>query len=295
MMRDCLVIKFGAFNDNQYDTVTFQDIIMEIIVPVYSLDKLAKFYHLTTNQFVTMCILRGNDFTKNLVGFDDYKNFDQLYRQVKLGDPDHQLISQDAFAEAALRYSYAVYELQDLQPFYKDEYKTVNQLDELGGGPLLENGVLLTRTYKDNLYAWLRGKSAHHSNDHTQLTRVNKQSSKQDKAAYLKKVLNLVFRFIEEQCVSKKHDDDVDGLTNIILEYHVPALLEMTKHLMDNRMQPAGKQKVRVEWENVKAGNFYQLLVREVHKFFTKSGQNDLLDVSLVFCSISLSMVLYIQ
>lgn len=279
LMKDCSVIKFGAFNDGRYATVTSEENVLEVIVPVYSLAKLAKFYHLTSNQFVTMCMLRGNDFTKNLEGFGVQKNLDQLYRQVKLGDPNYKLSSNDVFAEAAVRYSYAVYELQDLQPFHKDEYKTVNQLDELGGGPLLENGVLLTRTYKDNLHGWLRDKLAQRNNGQAQQTGTSKQSSKQDKVVYLTKVLDLVFQFIEEECISNKHCEEIDGLTNIILEHHVPALKEMTKHLNAGRLPP-GKQKIGVEWENVKAGNFYQLLVKEVHKFFTKGGQNDLLDVS---------------
>eukprot|EP01031_Cornospumella_fuschlensis_P037122 gene37122-45061_t len=281
LMKECSVIKFGSFNDDQYETVPNKDgDTLDIVVPVYSLEKLAKFYHLTANQFVTMCILRGNDFTKNLPGFEANRSFESAYRQVKLGDPDSQLSCSDAFADAAVRYSYALYGLEDLTSFYKDEYKTINQLDELGGGPLLENGVLLTRPYKDNLYAWLKEKNAQgHSR-----TGTSKQSSKQDKLSYVKKVLDLVICFIEERCISNSPDDIVDGITNIILEHHVPAIREMSDNLIAHRLQPPGRQKINVEWENVKAGNFYQLLVREVHKYFTKNGlNNDLLDPMLVY------------
>eukprot|EP01031_Cornospumella_fuschlensis_P023422 gene23422-28420_t len=254
LMKECSVIKFGAFNDNQYETVTNKgNDTLDIVVPVYSLEKLAKYYQLTTNQFVTMCILRGNDFTTNLPGFEASRSFESVFREVKLGHPDRQLSCADPFADAAVRYSYAFYGLEDLTSFYKDEYKTMSQLDELG--------VLQSETY-DGLYAWLEENNELNNISHS-LTETSKQSSRHDKLSYSKMVLDLVLCLIEERCISNSPDDVEDGITNIIFEHHVSAIREMSDNLIALRLKPPDWQKVNVEWENVKAGEFYQLLVRE--------------------------------
>lgn len=244
MMKNCQTIRFGDL-----DNVS-KKLDKGLSVRVWKRATLAKHLGCTELQFVQWAILRGNDFTQHfshqILGIDEYSDFDELFDRIVDGTITwHPASIDDESAQQAVLYSFAFYELEDLQPFMLEKYKTVKQLEGLHD---VDDGLHISATMKAAIKEWLQQKA----NSKASFTEISR----------------LAIEFIE---VARREHLAKD--VSIVQIEHIDALRKMLTALGTKSFDTSFRGS-KCQYVDQKVSNFYQLVVREVGKFKTEISTN---------------------
>jgi hypothetical protein len=241
-MKNCPTVRIGSFERNG-------------TVPVWTRKKLAREYRFKDElQFVKWAIIAGNDFTSHfaLEDFGLPKKYCQLSKEELFYLFHSNLVEWDPLAittkencRQAIAYSFHFYQLQGLKPYMLEQYKTTNQLEELED---IEFGLRLSKAMKTDFQEWFS-----HSID-TKNTVVSMNP------------VGVILSFLES-CIVNNVNSFQEG--NMIKIEHIQSLAEMVQ-LIELSNWMVEDREIKLNYEDQKVGNIYQLLLREAHKLFER-------------------------
>lgn len=249
-MKNCQVIKLG-----ELDHLTLSVATGEVSVNVYSRQKLSHFYGIEESLLVHLGILAGNDFTEHFPrvdlypkGVDSYVGcLDDLLTAIDKDslrvEPDS--ISDEDFRQAVL-FSFAFYDLEDLQPFLLEKYKTKNQLELL---PDIDDGLQLNAKLKSSLRQWLITKApSMNTGNGQELARIAMQ--------FLEEISSASYRSLPQA--------QGDGAA-VVTADHIEGLKRMNRSIFAGLLEESFSD-TKLIYQDQLVANFYQLIVRELSK-----------------------------
>ncbi len=264
MMKDIPLIALGSLDDegkfNLQLSQRESSSQLSIAVVVWRRSKIAKLYSCSEDMLVKWAILIGNDYTSGFkksmfhpsLPDDEFTPCDKIlyldWLKVHYDNNEEQevqmpfLISEESL-RLAYEYSYLFYELEDLSHLCTEEYETI----DLSDGSECEDGILMQSSHKNSIRTWLSMKQASNSLGEETLA-------------------SLTVSFLKD-CVLKTHAQaeivNLD-LGSIFSVNHINAIMEMIHQLIKNTYLPFRPISL-VHWEDALAGNYYQLIVKEIY------------------------------
>lgn len=253
-MKHCRTIRFG-----ELDTASKKVGKGGLTARVWKRAALATAYGFESElHMVYWAILVGNDFTdhfpRHRLGYVGAQGIDELQRALA----SEEIVWRpegidDVDARQAVLFSVAFYELEDLQPFLLDQYKTVNQLED---APDVDEGVRLSKALKDTVRTWFTA--------HVAKTATKKLSTGTELARAAIAFLDYL-----------RQDEAAPMTIEIVKAEHVDACQRMVTSLAaaaaaekkQQQQQPAEGEVYRgkhVVYNDQKVANLFQLLIREI-------------------------------
>lgn len=248
-MKHCRTIRFG-----ELDTASKKVGKGGLTARVWRREALATAYGFESElHMVYWAILVGNDFTDHFprtrLGYVGAQDIDEMQRALA----SEEIVWRpegidDVDARQAVLYSVAFYELEDLQPFLLDQYKTVNQLEDVVD---VDEGVRLSKTLKDTVRTWF---AAHVKK--TTTTTTKKLSTGTELA-------RVAINFLDYL----RQDEAAPMTIEMVKAEHVDACQRMVTSLAEKK-KPAEEGEVyrgkHVVYNDQKVANLFQLLIREI-------------------------------
>lgn len=251
-MKHCRTIRFG-----ELDTAS-KKVGKGLTARVWKREALATAYAFESElHMVYWAILVGNDFTdhfpRNRLGYVGPSDMDESLRALASEEivwrPEG---IEDVDARQAVLYSVAFYELEDLKPFMLDQYKTVNQLEEL---PDVDEGVRLSKALKETVRSWF-----------TAAGHVKASSKKQTTGTELAR---LAIAFLESL-----RQEDAPMTVEILQAEHIDACQRMVTSLAEKKPPTDDVYRGKhLQYNDQKVANLFQLLIREL--FHLVKGASD--------------------
>jgi hypothetical protein len=215
----------------------------EISIHVWRRESVALLFGMTEDNFVDYCCqsLR-NDFTSPNTRSDETANSND-------GEV-HNLDSDIATYELAVQYSKAFYNLEDLTEFYlMDEYRTSHNRSSLDDIVNVDKGTILLSSQRNVIRSWVLMNS----------NRLIKERT------FSEKITNMFFREWKQNLLNNNGKDN--DLFDVLSPIHLEVLIEMHGILSDQR-DITFKDTVPMNWEDICAGHFYQLVARALRNNF---------------------------
>lgn len=248
-MKHCRTIRFG-----ELDTASKKVGKGGLTARVWRREALATAYGFESElHMVYWAILVGNDFTDHFprtrLGYVGAQDIDEMQRALA----SEEIVWRpegidDVDARQAVLYSVAFYELEDLQPFLLDQYKTVNQLEDVVD---VDEGVRLSKALKDAVRTWF---AAHVKK--TTTTTTKKLSTGTELA-------RVAINFLDYL----RQDEAAPMTIEMVKAEHVDACQRMVTSLAEKK-KPAEEGEVyrgkHVVYNDQKVANLFQLLIREI-------------------------------
>lgn len=302
-MKDCPLIAFGSL-DPFTGTLSKSKVYREIDVVVWRRENVAKLYSISESEFVDLCIYVGNDFTEHFANKHG-KSTPATSLNLPMPIYDSSILMSKEF-EAAVQYSKAFYELEDLTEFYLlDEYRTSNQLDSWHD---MDPGAILLPTQSSSIRSWVihnssrlikekayshqvvalffkeimsksestsammtpsKLKSPHkNSNNHLKPTGSGKKDHRKASSEFV------------EHAIAEEFEEHDSKLFDLIKPHHFDALSEMHGYLVEKRdivirLKDGNSNTVPMKWENVCAANLYQLMSKTLRRHFLTLFDDD--------------------
>lgn len=248
IMKDCDTLAFEAL-DAFYPSSAEDEGLSQIEVTVWNRTKLAQMYSITEEQVVDWCILIGNDFTghysKSMFGgqfTDAVRSPRDLLDLIRNGcSLDHEDLMANDEIRIVVQFCKAFYECEDLFDFFQEEYKSKG-LEDIEF--VREPGTFLESNQRIQIRSW----AIEHQ---SKFTKSNQSFS-----------YNLVFGFL-------RHSKDL-GIFDVLQDHHLQILQQMHVLLEQDELLDFSDGMNVPYWNNVCAGNLFQLVSRELKKMYNK-------------------------
>eukprot|EP01040_Poterioochromonas_malhamensis_P010727 gene10727-11689_t len=248
MMKDIPLIALGSLDDEDELSLHLKQqrssSQLSIAVVVWRRSNIAKLYSCSEDMLVKWAILIGNDGLRRMLywlrnHYAENKEREEVdaqmpFRISKIAEPELRL---------ACEYSYLFYELEDLSHLCTKEYKTV----DLSDGSECEDGILMQSSHENSIRTWLSMKQA--SNKFGEET-----------------LASLTVSFLQDCVLKNRTQAGIEKLDlgSIFSVNHIDAIMEMIHHLIKNTSLPFRPISL-VQWKDVLAGNYYQLILKEIY------------------------------
>eukprot|EP01040_Poterioochromonas_malhamensis_P011986 gene11986-13084_t len=294
IMKDIPLIALGSLDDEDACKLNLKQqrssSQLSIAVMVWRRSNIAKLCSCSEDMLVKWAILIGNDYTRGFekskfhpsLSDDEFLSCDQMLYWLRNHYAENKEQEEDeaqmpfrisTIAEEPLRlaceYSYLFYELEDLSHLCTEEYETV----DLSDGSECEDGILMQSTHEDAIDDWISMKQA--SNKLCEET-----------------LASLTVRFLQD-CVPWNQDHKsahaessaVESLNlgGIFSVDHIDVIVEMIEELAKNTYF-SFKPTLFIQWEDVLAGNYYQLIAKEIFSaHYSLTGKTLLFQPSFLY------------
>eukprot|EP00981_Chlorochromonas_danica_P003151 scaffold630_cov188-Ochromonas_danica.AAC.8 len=278
LMKDCKLIRLGTLDEfttttrsssQPHTPLTTTTTTTSISIPVWSREKVAALFDISPHQLVEWGILVGNDFTRHFTANQLNDHFatscqsryaDDVLDFIKENPPDYQCHSDHYVVETTLAFCRAFYELEDLTPFYREEFKTISTLDDDEEEEELEDGFVVHDDEVDRIEEWLGQQDL----SHIIAGEVNLQ------------LPGLTCSFLESYLLQEGLTEGKLSKDRFIEPVHIQCLREMSGSIARSNENNNGKKKKRqgvpleslhftLRWNNIRVGAFYQLVAKEIY------------------------------
>jgi hypothetical protein len=237
-MENCALIAMGAF-----DSVPFPPGIDSVSTRVYRREQIASLLHIPVTLFADWCILRGNDFTVDLLEREGLLVPDEVQSHDQYADMSAFIASRTVSEELsmAIEFSRAFYALDDLSGFYSldlyrtSHFKDCRQCD-------IDEGIILSIDDELDVGHWV-------------VQNIEQLGDKDN--------TELVLSYFDHLRNNRN--------TGILQSCHFEALNAM---LNDKSILSTDEGPVLMYWDNVCASNYCQLLIKTLFRQLQKTTES---------------------